>query len=41
MPWTMYGKMHDEDLKAIYAYLKTIAPVNNKVQKYSPAVAAK
>jgi len=41
MPWTMYGKMHDEDLKAIYAYLKTIVPLNNKVQKYSPAVAAK
>ena len=37
MPWTMYGKMTDEDLKAIYAYLKTVAPINNKVQKFSQA----
>ena len=26
MPWTMYGKMHEEDLKAIYAYLRTVTP---------------
>lgn len=37
MPWTMYGKMADEDLKAIYAYLKTVAPISNTVQKFSPA----
>lgn len=37
MPWTMYGKMHDEDLKAIYAYLKTVKPISNTVQKFSPA----
>ena len=36
MPWTMYGKMTDEDLKAIYAYLKTITPVNNAVVKFTP-----
>ncbi len=36
MPWTMYGKMTEEDLKAIYAYLKTITPINNTVQKFSP-----
>lgn len=36
MPWTMYGKMTEEDLKAIYAYLKTITPINNAVQKFSP-----
>ncbi len=39
MPWTMYGKMTDEDLKAIYAYLKTVAPIKNTVQKFSGAVA--
>lgn len=39
MPWTMYGKMTDEDLKAIYAYLKTVTPIKNAVVKYSPAVA--
>ncbi len=38
MPWTMYGKMTDEDLKAIYTYLKTVAPINNNVQKFSPVV---
>lgn len=37
MPWTMYGSMHDEDLKAIYAYLKTVTPINNKVAKFTPA----
>jgi len=36
MPWTMYGKMHDDDLKAIYAYLKTVKPVNNQVELYVP-----
>jgi mono/diheme cytochrome c family protein len=35
MPWTMYAGMTEEDLSAIYAYLRTIRPVRNKVQKYS------
>ncbi|MBL7730958.1 MAG: cytochrome c [Chitinophagaceae bacterium] len=34
MPWSMYGKMKEEDLKAIYAYLRTIKPISNKVEKY-------
>jgi Cytochrome c len=34
MPWAMYGTMKEEDLRAIYAYLQTIKPVNNKVEKY-------
>lgn len=37
MPWTMYGKMNEEDLKAIFAYLKTVKPVNNRVVKFIPA----
>ncbi len=36
MPWMMYGHMKEGDLKAIYAYLKTIKPVNNTVVKFSP-----
>jgi len=32
MPWTMYGSMKEEDLKAIFAYLKTLKPIKNKVQ---------
>jgi mono/diheme cytochrome c family protein len=35
MPWTMYGNMKTEDLKAIYAYLRTVKPVKNKVEKFS------
>lgn len=35
MPWTMYGKMKEEDLKAIYAYLKTVKPIKNEVVKFS------
>ena len=37
MPWTMYGKMTDEDLTALFAYLQTIQPISNKVLKFSPA----
>ena len=37
MPWTMYGKMTDEDLNAVFAYLMTIPPVQNSVVKFSPA----
>jgi mono/diheme cytochrome c family protein len=31
MPWMMYAGMTKSDLKAIFTYLKTIKPVNNKV----------
>ncbi|HET6995228.1 MAG TPA: cytochrome C [Chitinophagaceae bacterium] len=34
MPWAMYGTMKEEDLRAIYAYLRTMAPVTNKVEKW-------
>lgn len=30
MPWTMYAGMSKEDLSAIYDFLKSIPPVNNK-----------
>jgi cytochrome c553 len=32
MPWTVYRNMTDEDLKSIYAYLRTLKPVNNAVR---------
>lgn len=35
MPWKMYANMKTEDLKAIYAYLKTIQPITNKVVRFS------
>lgn len=36
MPWPTIGQMTDEDLKAIYAYLKTINPISNKVPEPTP-----
>ena len=29
MPWTTYRNMTDDDLKAVFAYLKTVKPVKN------------
>lgn len=37
MPWYMYGHMKVEDLKAIYAYLRTVTPIKNQVEKFTPA----
>ena len=31
MPWTAYSGMSDEDLRAIYAYLRTLPPVSHVV----------
>lgn len=31
MPWQSMGQMTDEDLKAVYAYLRTIPPIANHV----------
>jgi len=31
MPWQNYGQLNDEDLGAIFAYLKSIRPVKNAV----------
>lgn len=31
MPWPVIGKATDEDLKAMFAYLKSLEPINNKV----------
>jgi hypothetical protein len=37
MPWPLIGQMTDEDLKAIFAYLKQIPPVRNRVPDPIPA----
>jgi hypothetical protein len=34
MPWPMYRNATDEDLKSIYAYLRTITPIVNRVPEY-------
>ncbi|GAB1429668.1 c-type cytochrome [Ignavibacteria bacterium] len=35
MPWIMYGKMTDADLKAIFVYLQTVKPISNKVELFA------
>jgi len=35
MPWNMYGGMKAYDLEAIYAYLKSLEPIEHKVEKVS------
>jgi hypothetical protein len=37
MPWTMYAGMKEEDLGAIYDYLRTVKPVDKSVVKWVPA----
>jgi mono/diheme cytochrome c family protein len=34
MPVSLYAGMTDADLKAIYAYLRTVQPISNKVEKW-------
>lgn len=36
MPWTMYARMDEYDLKAVYAYLHSLQPVKNTVVKFTP-----
>lgn len=33
MPWQVYRNMTDEDLKSVFAYLKTVKPIKNVVPK--------
>lgn len=37
MPWNMYAGMKEEDLKAIFAYLKSLKPISNAVEKVTYA----
>ncbi len=36
MPWYFFGKMSDDDLKSIFAYLKTLKPVKHQLDNYEP-----
>jgi len=38
MPWPMYRNATDEDLKSIYAFLRSIRPVHNRVPTPLPPV---
>ena len=37
MPWQNYRQMSDDDLKAVYAYLRSLPPVYNPVPESQPA----
>lgn len=41
MPWTYYAGMHDDDLRAIYAYLRSLTPVVNRVEKFPAAASSR
>jgi mono/diheme cytochrome c family protein len=41
MPWFNYGKATEQDLKAIFAYLRSIPPIRNKVPEPIPPAAAR
>jgi hypothetical protein len=36
MPWQMYAQGTDEDLKAIFAYLQSLPPIENAVPEPIP-----
>ena len=41
MPWPWFAKMTDDDLKSVFAYLRTIPPIQNRVPDYQPPPDAK
>ena len=41
MPWVFYGKMTDDDLKSIFAFLRTLKPVNHRVDNTEAATICK
>ena len=40
MPWQDFRQMTDADLKSLYAYLRTVPPVTNRVPDPRPPLAA-
>lgn len=36
MPFYFFGKMTDDDLKAMFAYLKTLKPIKHQLDNYEP-----
>ena len=41
MPWAYYRGMSDDDLKAMWAYLKTLPPIKHRVDNAEPAAPCK
>ena len=36
MPWNFYGKMTDDDLKSVFAFLQTLKPVKHQLDNTEP-----
>jgi hypothetical protein len=36
MPWYFYGKMTNDDLKSVFAFLQTLKPVKHQVDNTEP-----
>src|ERR1700676_1585718 len=41
MPWQFYSRLTDEDLKAMYAYLRTLPPISHRVDNTKAPTACK
>ncbi len=41
MPWPIYRNMTDDDLKAVFAYLRTLKPVHHMVDNAEPPTLCK
>ncbi|PWT88232.1 MAG: hypothetical protein C5B55_13455 [Blastocatellia bacterium] len=41
MPWWFYGKMTDDDLRSVFAYLRTLKPIQHRVDNAEPATECK
>ena len=41
MPWQVYRKMTDDDLKAVFAYLRALKPIKHRVDNSEPPTACK
>ena len=41
MPWWAYKGMTDADLKAVYAYLRTVPPVRHRIDNTEPPTLCK
>jgi len=36
MPWTFFARMTDDDLKSVFAYLRTLKPIKHRVDNTVP-----
>jgi hypothetical protein len=36
MPWEFFKNMSDDEIKAMFTYLKSIKPIQNTVPDYKP-----